>query len=564
MMRTQLYDAISSPARIEVLRRMRLLDTPPEEPFDRLTRLAARLLNSSIALVSLVDDHRQFFKSSWGLPPQWASLGETPFSHSFCQHVVASASPLVIEDAREHPQLHDNAAIAQLDFVAYLGMPLTTPHGAVLGSFCVIDSCPRKWTIADQQTMTELAASVMSEVALRFAYHEMLAANSELQHEAAEREGLFKALGRSEARLHAAQRLAGVGSFVLHAGSVRNNHWSNEALRIFAITDAPVPSSVSDFVESVVHHDDRSGVIAAIDHALNFKQVSQIEYRVSKPGGHSRTLLTTIETEINGDDPTTALLTVLDVTERNQAEAKLADLRNEMYHLARVATAGEMVAVIAHEINQPLTAIAHTANACQRLSMVDRLARSELIEHLADISTQAKRASEIVRQIRRYVSKQPLKQRPLKLEKVVGDILNMMAPLSRQLGIKISFTSSRDLPRVVGDEIQLGQLVLNLVRNAFDAVAVNLASDRGVTITLESIDRHTVVLNVADNGPGIPSDVKDKIFLPFFTTRTNGLGMGLSVTRTIAEGHYAVLSVRDRDPQECGACFQVEFPASNQ
>ena len=130
--------ALLDPARLDQLFRLQLLDSPPEEPFDRLTRLAARALGAPIALVSLVDDRRQFFKSSFGLPEPWASRRETPLSHSFCQHVVASASPLRIEDAREHPLVRDNPAIAELSVIAYLGVPLKTPEGRTLGSFCVM------------------------------------------------------------------------------------------------------------------------------------------------------------------------------------------------------------------------------------------------------------------------------------------------------------------------------------------------------------------------------------------------------------------------------------------
>ena len=205
----QLEDAVQSPDRVGELLRLGLLDTPPEAPIDRLTRLAARLLDAPVALVSLVDDHRQFFKSAFGLPQPWASIRETPLSHSFCQHVVASAEPLIVEDAREHPLVRDNPAVTELKVVAYLGIPLIMPNGASLGSFCVIDSKPRKWTTADQLTMTELAASVISEFGLRLANVELQAANSILTREAKKREFLLQALERNTARLHAAQRLAG-------------------------------------------------------------------------------------------------------------------------------------------------------------------------------------------------------------------------------------------------------------------------------------------------------------------------------------------------------------------
>lgn len=159
--------------RLDALFRLQLLDGPAEEPFDRLTRLAARVLNVPVSLVSLVDDHRQFFKSACGLPEPWASRRETPLSHSFCQHVVVSGEPLVIEDARDHPLVRNNLAVRDLDVVAYLGMPLTTPGGHTVGSFCVIDARPRRWSESDQETMRELAASVMSEMALSLANRDM-------------------------------------------------------------------------------------------------------------------------------------------------------------------------------------------------------------------------------------------------------------------------------------------------------------------------------------------------------------------------------------------------------
>ena len=154
-------------ARLDALRSVGVLDTPPEANFDRLTRLAARALGAPVALVSFVDEHRQYFKSCVGLPEPWASRRETPLSHSFCKHVVASREPLVVEDAREHPLVRDNLAIEALGVVAYLGVPLVTPEGYALGSLCAIDKAPRAWSADDLEVMTDLAEYVMAEIALR-------------------------------------------------------------------------------------------------------------------------------------------------------------------------------------------------------------------------------------------------------------------------------------------------------------------------------------------------------------------------------------------------------------
>ncbi len=164
---------IREPARLRALRRLNLLDTAAEEAFDRISRLATRLLDVPIALVSLVDANRQFFKSAVGLAEPWASSRETPLPASFCKHVVASGEPLVLDDAREHPSHCFNEAIRELGVVAYLGCPLTTADGHVLGSFCIIHTEPHRWTEAEIGIVRDLARSVMTEIGLRAASAEL-------------------------------------------------------------------------------------------------------------------------------------------------------------------------------------------------------------------------------------------------------------------------------------------------------------------------------------------------------------------------------------------------------
>lgn len=149
------------------MKQLELLDTPTDESFDRLTRLASQITNSPISLVSLVDADRQFFKSQVGLPEPLALIRETPLSHSFCKHVVAGNVPLIVEDARKHPVLKDNLAVPDLGVIGYLGMPLTTTDGVGLGSFCIIDTVPRQWTTREIEIMHELSFMVMTEIELR-------------------------------------------------------------------------------------------------------------------------------------------------------------------------------------------------------------------------------------------------------------------------------------------------------------------------------------------------------------------------------------------------------------
>ena len=177
-------DPVQDRARLDAVRATALLDAPAAPALERLARLAARLLRAPIALVSLVDGHRQFFAASVGLAEPVCARRETPLSHSFCQHVVRSAGPLVTGDAREHPLLRDNLAIPDLGVVAYAGMPLVGPDGEVLGSFCAIDGEPRTWTAADLATLEELARAASSEIHLHAATRRLAAQAAALQTQA--------------------------------------------------------------------------------------------------------------------------------------------------------------------------------------------------------------------------------------------------------------------------------------------------------------------------------------------------------------------------------------------
>lgn len=158
---------LADPDRLQAIEDTGLLGIT-EDPFlHRLTRLAAKTLGASVALMSLVGEDRQFFASSWGLPEPWATERGTTLLHSFCQHVVVSNQPLLVTDARKHPLVHGNLAIQDLDVLAYIGVPLVDPQDNTLGSLCVIEHEPRQWRPQDVEILHDFAATVMDRVASR-------------------------------------------------------------------------------------------------------------------------------------------------------------------------------------------------------------------------------------------------------------------------------------------------------------------------------------------------------------------------------------------------------------
>ncbi len=166
-MSSSLTSVLADPGRLAAVRQTNLLDTPPEAVFDRLARLAARVLGTPIAVMSLIDQHRQFFKASFGMPEPWASLRQAPVSHSMCRYVLATGQPLVMGDVRWDALGSDNPFMAELGAVAYMGIPLVLSSGHVVGSFCVADRRPRDWTGEDLAGLKDLAGLVMDEIELR-------------------------------------------------------------------------------------------------------------------------------------------------------------------------------------------------------------------------------------------------------------------------------------------------------------------------------------------------------------------------------------------------------------
>jgi len=269
-----------------------------------------------------------------------------------------------------------------------------------------------------------------------------------------------------------------------------------------------------------------------------FQERFTSEERTRKAGGKVRWLQTVKRPIVEKDGSASRVLgTSTGVTERKGTELKLRRQRAELAHVARISMMGELAASLAHELNQPLTAILSNAQAALRFMAANSPDLEEVREILKEIVQDNSRASEIIRRIRALVKKEDLEFVPVDVASVVADVMLLVHGDAVLHNVQVSFEASPDLPRVRGDRVQLQQVILNLLLNAFDALKGCREKDRRVLLRVEREDAHTVKVMVRDRGTGLNSDNFDKLFKPFFTTKRDGLGMGLSICRSIVQAH---------------------------
>jgi C4-dicarboxylate-specific signal transduction histidine kinase len=250
----------------------------------------------------------------------------------------------------------------------------------------------------------------------------------------------------------------------------------------------------------------------------------------------------------------------IDITARKQAELDAQRDRAELSHLSRVALMGEMSASIAHELNQPLAGILSNAAAGQRFIDHGDVNLREIRDLLGDIVADGRRASDVVRGIRGMVKKEQMARRAVDLNEVVIDALRMASPDALLHSCQLETSLDPNLPAIHGDPVQLQQVLLNLAINAFDAMRDTPASKRKVVITTQSNGDGTVRTSVRDYGVGISGEMQDRLFDPFFSTKTEGLGMGLAIVRSIVESHGGTITAENADGG--GTRFEFVLPVN--
>ena len=251
---------------------------------------------------------------------------------------------------------------------------------------------------------------------------------------------------------------------------------------------------------------------------------------------------------------------VRDVSERQQAEEALRAQRRELAHVLRTATMGELTAALAHEINQPLAAIRSNADAGKRFMSTDRPDLDEIGEIFDDIIDDNRRAAEVIRRMRALLSKHEADTQPLNINVVIGEVIRLVHSDSVIKNVEVDLDLTEGLPLVLGDGVQLQQVCLNLILNGFDAMQDVPVDERRLVIRTAAQGEKAVCVSIQDRGVGFSEQEADRLFTPFHTTKAEGLGMGLAISRSIIEAHGGKISA-SANP-DGGAVFQFNLPVA--
>lgn len=247
-----------------------------------------------------------------------------------------------------------------------------------------------------------------------------------------------------------------------------------------------------------------------------------------------------------------------DITERRRAEQELRRHQAELAHVARLSTMGEMAAGLAHELNQPLSAIVNYSQGCIRRLRAGKAGADELLPVVEQVRTQAERAGEIIRRMRNFARKSEPCRAAVDVNAMIREIAELAEPDVRRHQARLRLVLADRMPPVLADMIQIEQVLLNLMLNGLEAMEAVRIDDRELVVSTEAASPDTVKVTVHDSGPGLPTHVGKRVFDPFFTTKPKGMGMGLSLSRSIIEAHGGRLWVLSETHR--GATFQFTLP----
>jgi len=363
-------------------------------------------------------------------------------------------------------------------------------------------------------------------------------------------------LRRNEAYLSEAQRLSRTGSFGWQV-STGETLWSDETYKIFGYDSSEEPSL--QLVFDRIHPDDRRRMRQLIEQSSSGSLSFDTEHRLLMPDGAVKYLHVVAHAMNDRSGMVEFIGAVTDVTAAKKTDDSLRKAQADLARVNRVTTMGEMVASLAHEVNQPIAAASINAGSCLRYLKREQPdldgAGNAALRMVADVN----RAAAVIGRIRSLFQKGTPLQEPVDINEVIREMVVLLRNEAAQYSISVRTELANDLPTIIGDRVQLQQVLMNLMANGIDAMK-DVAGPRQLIVNSGRDEKGQLLVSVQDSGTGLPADQMGEIFDAFFTTKSNGTGMGLSISRSIIESHGGSLWAIDNP--SCGACFQFTLPGA--
>src|ERR1700739_4861410 len=384
--------------------------------------------------------------------------------------------------------------------------------------------------------------------------------NEALQAESRERKSAEQSLRRSEGYLAEAQRLTRTGSWVWDVAGRGALYLSDEGYRVYGF-DPNVGLPPWEQRLQRIHPDDRARWQEAIDRAVAEKSDYDVEFRILCPDGVVKYIHTVGHPVWNeSGDLAQFVGSSTDITERKRAEEALRHAHAELAHVARVTTMGELMASLAHEVNQPIAAAVTNANTCLRWLAAGTPNLKEARAAATRIVKDGTRAAEIIKRTRLLFKKNPPEQELVDVNEVIREMMVLLRSETIRYNISVRTELDADLPHVMGDRVQLQQVTMNLMINAIEAMK-EVNGTRELIINSCHGEKEQLVVSITDTGVGLPTAQGDQISHAFFTTKPHGTGMGLRISRSIVESHGGRLWAAENSPR--GASFHFTLPTKS-
>jgi PAS domain S-box-containing protein len=422
------------------------------------------------------------------------------------------------------------------------------------GSWDVIETAGHKQAKAEIKRLNEeLEERVLERTS------QLMAVNRELTSEVLQRQRAEEALQRSEAYLAEAQRISHTGSFGWDVSSGQI-FWSEETFRIFEYDPANKPTV--EVILRRTHPEDRVFFQETLDQIARYRKAFDFEHRLLLPDGSVKYVQVVGHASINDESGNFEFVgAVTDITERRRAEEERERLRQvqaDLAHVTRMTTMGELTASLAHEIKQPISAALTDAKTCLRWLGHDVPDVPEARETASRLVKDVTRAADIIARVSSLFKKGALQRELVDVNELIREMIILLRSEANRYSIAIRTELAEDLPKVMADRVQLQQVFMNLMLNGIDAMKETTG---GVELTIKSeAEDGRLLISVSDTGVGLPPEQGDMIFKAFFTTKDNGTGMGLPISRSIIESHGGRLWAAGTSGR--GATFQFTLPAT--